>query len=97
MYNDLEPTDKVRLYDTGYQHRTSEEDKTNIMVDYRTGDVFMPKLAAAEPLSAMAADFIQSILQKREPVSNPHLGMQVVKVLEASQLSIKQNGKEVKI
>lgn len=97
VYNDLEPTDKVRLYDTGYQHRTSEEDKTNIMVDYRTGDVFMPKLAAAEPLSAMAADFIQSILQKREPVSNPHLGMQVVKVLEASQLSIKQNGKEVKI
>lgn len=96
VYNDLEPSEKVRVYDTGYQHKT-EEDKTKIMVDYRTGDVYIPKLSGQEALAGVAADFIDSIIHKKEPRANAKLGMQVVKILEASQISIKNNGKEVKI
>ena len=96
VYNDLEPSEKVRVYDTGYTHKT-DEDKKMIMVDYRTGDVYIPKLSSKEALSGMAADFIQSIIQQREPVANARLGKQVVSILEASQESIKHNGKEVKI
>jgi predicted dehydrogenase len=96
VYNDLEPSEKVRVYDTGYQHKT-DEDKTKVMVDYRTGDVYIPKLSSQEALAGVANDFIQSILLHREPLANAHLGMQVVKILEASQESIKNNGKEVKI
>ncbi len=96
LYNDLEPSEKVRVYDTGYDHKT-EEDKTRIMVDYRTGDVFIPKLSSREALAGVADDFIKSILNKKEPLANAHLGRKVVKILEASQESIKHNGKEVKI
>lgn len=96
VYNDLEPSEKVRVYDTGYNHKT-DEDKTKIMVDYRTGDVYIPKLSSVEALTGVANDFIQSIIHRREPRANAHLGMQVVKILEASQESIKNNGKEVKI
>lgn len=96
VYNDLEPSEKVRVYDTGYTHKT-DEDKKMIMVDYRTGDVYIPKLSSKEALSGMAADFIQSIIQQKEPVANARLGKQVVSILEASQESIKHNGKEVKI
>jgi predicted dehydrogenase len=96
VYNDLEPSEKVRVYDTSYQHKT-DDDKTKIMVDYRTGDVYIPKLSGQEALAGVAKDFVQSIMQKREPVANARLGMQVVKILEASQQSIKNNGKEVKI
>ncbi|MDP4131663.1 MAG: Gfo/Idh/MocA family oxidoreductase [Bacteroidota bacterium] len=96
LYNDLEPSEKVRVYDTGYSHKT-EEDKTRIMVDYRTGDVFIPKLSSREALAGVADDFIQSVLQKKDPLSNAQLGRSVVKILEASQLSIKQKGKEVRI
>jgi predicted dehydrogenase len=96
VYNDLEPSEKVRVYDTGYNHKT-DEDKTRIMVDYRTGDVFIPKLSSREALAGMADDFIQSIIQKKQPLANAQLGMQVVKILEASQQSIKSNGKEIKI
>lgn len=96
VYNDLEPSEKVRIYDTGFKHKT-DEDKTKIMVDYRTGDVFIPKLNSQEALAGVAKDFVQSIIEKRQPLANAHLGMQVVKILEASQLSIKNNGKEVKI
>ena len=96
VYNDLEPSEKVRVYDTGYNHKT-DEDKNRIMVDYRTGDVFIPKLSSREALAGMADDFIQSVIQKRQPLANAQLGMQVVKILEASQQSIKSNGKEIKI
>ncbi len=96
VYNDLEPSEKVRIYDTGYDHKT-DLDKTRIMVDYRTGDVYIPKLSTKEALAGVAADFVGSVIDKRKPLSNAHLGMQVVKILEASQISIKNNGKEVKI
>lgn len=96
VYNDLEPSEKIRVYDTGYTHKTDEEKKM-IMVDYRTGDIFIPKVSTQEALSGMAADFIGSILAKRQPKAHAGLGMQVVKILEASQNSIKNGGKEVKI
>jgi predicted dehydrogenase len=96
LYNDLEPSEKVRVYDTGFNHKT-EEDKNKIMVDYRTGDVYIPKLSSTEALSGVANDFISSIINQKDPLSNAQLGMNVVKILEASQKSIKQNGKEIKI
>ncbi len=96
VYNDLEPSEKVRVYDTSYNHKTDDE-KTTIMVDYRTGDVYIPKISLSEALAGVANDFIQSIIQNKKPLANAHLGMQVVKILEASQESIKNQGKEVKI
>jgi predicted dehydrogenase len=96
VYNDLEPSEKVRVYDTSYNHTTDEE-KTKIMVDYRTGDVYIPKISLSEALAGVASDFIQSIIQKKKPLACAELGMQVVKILEASQESIKNHGKEVKI
>lgn len=94
VYNDLEPSEKIRVYDTGYNHKT-EEYENKIMVDYRTGDVYIPKLGTQEALLGVANDFVQSIINKREPRANGCLGRQVVRILEASQVSIKNNGKEV--
>lgn len=96
VYNDLEPSEKIRVYDTGYNHSTDEE-KKNILVDYRTGDVFIPKLQSTEALFKMAEDFISCILTNGTPVSNAQLGLNVVKILEASQASIKQAGKEISL
>jgi predicted dehydrogenase len=96
VYNDLEPSEKVRIYDTGYDYKT-EEDKNRIMVDYRTGDVYIPKLGSQEALLGVANDFIQSINTKKEPLANAQLGLNVVKILEASQQSIKNGGKEIKL
>jgi predicted dehydrogenase len=96
LYNDLEPSEKVRVYDTGYNYKT-EEDRTRIMVDYRTGDVHIPKLSTREALAGVADDFVQSILQNKQPLSNALLGRSVVRILEASQKSIKNLGKEIRI
>jgi predicted dehydrogenase len=96
VYNDIEPTEKVKIYDTGYAHKT-DEDKKKILVDYRAGDVYVPKLNTVEALADMAKDFITCILEKKEPVSNNRIGLDVVKILEASNESIKNKGKEVAI
>ena len=96
LYNDLEPSEKVRVYDTGYNHKT-EEDRNRIMVDYRTGDVYIPKLSSREALAGVADDFVQSVIHKKDPMSNATLGKSVVRILEASQESIKNNGKEIRI
>lgn len=94
VWNDLEATEKIKVYDTGYEIK-SEEDKTKILVDYRVGDIYVPKLNNTEALYAMASDFIDSIQQKSTPKASAQIGATVVKILEASQKSIKNKGEEV--
>lgn len=96
LYNDMEPTEKVKIYDTGYNYK-SEEEKNRILVDYRIGDVFIPKLETKEALLGMANDFVNAVINGSKSICDAQLGISVVKVLEASQLSIKNGGKEIKI
>ena len=96
LWNDLDVYEKIKIYDTGYEIK-SEEDKTKILVDYRVGDIFVPKTDGIEALFAMAADFISAIQTGTMPRSNFEIGAIVVKVLEASQVSIKNKGVEVEI
>ncbi len=94
VYNDLEPSEKIRIYDTSFNHKTDEE-INKILVDYRTGDIHLPKIPTIEALSGVASDFIQSILENKRPVSDAMSGLRVVQILEAAQKSIKNNGKEI--
>lgn len=96
LYNDIEPTEKVKIYDSGFNLRTDDE-KNNILVDYRIGDVFIPKFHNEEALFAVANDFITCILETKTPISNSILGLNVVKILEAAQKSLKGNGSLQKI
>ncbi|MFI5149794.1 MAG: Gfo/Idh/MocA family protein [Bacteroidia bacterium] len=94
VYNDLEQTEKIKIYDTTYDYKSDEEMK-RLMVDYRTGDIFIPKLAIKEALSGMVRDFADAIIHKKNPVSDAQSGLTVVRILEASQKSIKNKGKEI--
>jgi len=94
LYNDIDVAEKVKVYSTGVEIKTDEE-KQQMLIDYRVGDVFIPKLDTREALYKMAADFSRSISDKSEPVSNWKIGLEVVRILEASSQSIKNNGKEI--
>jgi predicted dehydrogenase len=94
VYNDLEPTEKLKIYDTRYDYK-SDEEKKRLLVDYRTGDVFIPKIELKEALSGLASDFVNYITGNRAPISSAQSGLEVVKILEASQQSIKNHGKEI--
>jgi predicted dehydrogenase len=99
VFDDTEPTEKIRVYDTSYHYteKRSDEDKRKVLVDYRVGDIHVPKVPMKEALSGVAADFISAILHQTTPISDYISGINVIKVLEASQESIKNGGKEVKV
>jgi len=96
VYDDINPTDKIRVYDCGFDIKP-EEDKSKILVDYRTGDIHIPKLDTHEPLRKMLQDFLNSINTKSTPVSNWNIGLSTVRILEAAQISIKENSQQISI
>ncbi len=99
LYDDIEPTEKVKIYNTGYRVTSvlSEEDRYKILVDYRVGDIYTPKLDQTEALRGVAQDFIAGICQGKTPLSSWQSGLDVVRVLEAAQQSIKNRGREVSL
>lgn len=94
VFNDMEPTEKIRIYDTAHKV-TSDEEKQKVLIDYRVGDVFIPKLELKEALSGMANDFISAITKGTKPVASYESGLNTIRILEAAQISIKENGREV--
>lgn len=68
IYNDLEATEKIKILpDTGFNHRTDEE-KQAVLVDYRTGDIFIPKLSEQEALFGVAKSYYQFNYKQKIPV-----------------------------
>lgn len=96
LYNDIEPSEKIRIYDTSYSVK-SEEEQHQVLIDYRQGDVIIPKLSNHEALNYVAKDFLNSIINNVAPLSHGIQGYEVVKILEAAQKSIINNGKEIKL
>lgn len=94
LFDDNQPTEKIKVYDTGYEAKTDEEVNT-IMVDYRTGDIHVPKVPMTEALALMAADFVDAISTGSTPDSDAALGVTVVEILAAAQESIKTNSEVI--
>ncbi|HOX21879.1 MAG TPA: Gfo/Idh/MocA family oxidoreductase [Elusimicrobiales bacterium] len=94
VYDDVEPTEKIKVYDSGYVIHDSEE-KDKVMVQYRTGDIYVPSIDPTEALFTMAQDFVGSIVKGKQPVSCGKMGVEVVRVLEAAIKSARSGGKEI--
>ncbi len=96
VFNDLETTEKLKIYDKGYTV-LPQSDRERILVDYRTGDIMIPKIPQFEALAELAKDFRDAIDQGKAPVSDYLSGLEVVEILEAAERSIKQKGCEIRL
>jgi len=94
LYDDIEPTEKVRIYDKGVTaNRVGDREADyQTLVSYRTGDVWAPKLDTTEALRYVVAEFLDSIRMGRHPLTDGQAGLRVVRLLEAAQKSIKCGG-----
>ena len=94
LYDDIEPTEKVRVYDKGVTtNRTGDREADyQRLVSYRTGDVWAPKIDSTEALRDVVAEFLDSIRTARRPLTDGKAGLRVVRLLEAAQQSIKNGG-----
>lgn len=96
VYDDIEPTEKVRVYDKGVvASRSGTEEKYQTLVSYRTGDVWVPKLDTTEALHHVAVEFLEAIGERRAPLTDGHAGLRIVRLLEAAQKSIAGGGKTI--
>jgi predicted dehydrogenase len=98
VYDDIEPTEKIRVYDKGVTMNTAEIDRETgykALVSYRAGDVWVPKLDSTEALNHVCKEFLASINDKRKPLTGGEAGLNVVRYLEAAQESISNDGKTV--
>lgn len=97
VYDDMESSEKVKVYDKGIVQNHDPERRERILTGYRSGDMLAPQLETTEALRLMAREFVDSILQARAPLSDGHAGYRVVRLLEAAQKSIEANGRFVSL
>lgn len=97
VYDDNEPSEKIKIYDKGVSYSQSKEDVYQMLVQYRSGDMLCPKLEPTEALKLVSKEFTDSISANRKPLTDGVAGLRVVKLLEASNQSIRQKGKVIKL
>ena len=92
LYNDLEPAERIKVYDKGITINHDPEARRGVLIGYRTGDVWSPHLDGQEPLQTMVRHFAECIRDGKRPLTDGEAGLRVVRILEAAQRSIKAQG-----
>lgn len=102
VYDDIEPTEKVRVYDKGVtttrrNNDGNKEDEYRTLVSYRAGDVWVPQLDSTEALYYVCKEFMDAIAESRPAITDGAAGLRVVRLLEAAQQSISQGGCQIEL
>jgi predicted dehydrogenase len=98
VYDDLEITEKVKVYDRGVTFNPADTERVyQELVGYRMGDMWAPKLDITEALRIEGQHFIDSIETGRRPITDGETGLRVVRILEAATESMKARGKLVEL
>jgi predicted dehydrogenase len=96
VWNDLEPDEKIKVYDKGV-NITSGQGVYDLLVSYRSGDVWAPKVDATEALKLELTYFLDCIRRNETPSNDGVAGLRVVKLLEAADHSLNNRGKLVAV
>ena len=96
-YDDLEPSEKIKVYDKGISFTDDPQQIYEMRVGYRTGDMWAPKLDATEALRAEGEHFVDCIENGKAPMTDGYLGLRVVELIEAATRSMKERGRSVQI
>ena len=96
VYDDLEPSEKIKVYDKGITVN-EPEGIYKMMVGYRTGDMWAPQLATTEALLAEARHFAECVETGKRPLTGGQAGLNVVRILEAASASIRNRGQPVEL
>ena len=92
VFNDLDPVEPIKIYDSGIQLDQSSEARYGVLVGYRTGDIWSPNVPRDEPLQNAVRDFADCIRSGKTPLADGEGGLRIVRILEAAQRSIKAQG-----
>ena len=94
VYDDAATDGAIRIYDRGFDF-TEPSNFGEYQLTYRSGDMLVPRLDAAEPLGLELADFAHAIKTGEAPRSHAKLGVEIVRILEAAHASLISSGRPV--
>jgi predicted dehydrogenase len=97
VYDDIEPSEKVKVYDKGVALSRGHEEVFELLVSYRSGDMWAPRLDQTEGLQTEARHFIDCIENNKRPETDGAAGLRVVRLLEAAEKSMRARGRLVEL
>jgi len=92
LINDEEP---IKIFDKGVDISTDPNDIKQFRINYRYGDIYSPNTKLVEPLRSMCSHFAECIQKNQQPISGGEVGLEVVKILESAENSLKKGGKKI--
>jgi predicted dehydrogenase len=95
IYDDLDPSEKIKVYDKGVDFTDDPKKIEQMRVGYRTGDMWAPQLEVTEALRVECAHFVDCISNHKVPRSDGKLGLRVVEIIEAANRSMRNKGETV--
>ena len=96
VWNDLEPDEKIKVYDKGAQISNGDS-RYELLVSYRSGDMWAPRVEQAEALKVELSYFLECVSKGETPLNDGVAGARVVKILEAADQSLKARGRAVEL
>jgi len=97
VWNDLEVDEKLRIYDKGVSMSTNPSNLHQLLVSYRSGDMWAPQVEQVEALRVETAYFIKCIEENSNPFNDGEAGLRVVRILEAADRSIRSRGEAISL
>ena len=97
LYDDIEPSEKVKVYHKGITVTPGTEDVYKLLVSYRSGDMYAPRLDNSEALQREARHFVDCIQNKVAPETDGPAGLRMVKMIEAAERSLRKRGELVEL
>lgn len=95
VWNDLEADEKVKVYDKGVKMNGSGQGVYDLLVSYRSGDMWAPRVEGLEALKVELGYFLECITKNQRPFNNGEAGLRVVRMLEAANQSLSERGKAI--
>ncbi|MCM8738597.1 Gfo/Idh/MocA family oxidoreductase [Azospirillum sp. A1-3] len=95
VYDDLQISEKVKVYDKGVIVAEDTDQLHQLLIGYRSGDMWAPQLPAQEALRIEAQHFIDCIETRRAPITDGFTGLRIVRLLEAASWSMAQRGQPI--
>ncbi len=97
VYDDLEPSEKVKIYDSGLTLTDDPQRIYQMLIGYRTGDVWSPRLDQIEALQTEVRHFVDCVGKGSTPITSGSDGFDVVRILEAATESMAGQGRPVEL
>jgi predicted dehydrogenase len=97
LYDDLEPSEKLKVYDKGIDVTPEPEDVYKMLVSYRLGDMWAPQLSNTEALQTEAQHFIDCIEHNKQPETDGSAGLRMVNLIEAAETSLRDRGRLIEL